>query len=138
MLPSDDKNKTNEELTEKEILLKILTRLESIEKIVLPTKEYLTANEWKRLDENDIQGVDKVDEYNVYGFTRDGIHRNGTTRDDLDFDFDGWDKEGFHRNGTYHDDDGYDINGFTKYGIHKLTGTKYNPNGYDIDERRKL
>jgi len=138
LVQSDDKNKTNEELTEKEILLKILTRLESMEKIVLPTKEYLTDDEWKRLDENDIQGVDKIDEHNVYGFTRDGIHRNGTTHDDDGYDFIGWDGDGFRRNGSAHDDDGYDINGWTKYGIHKFTGTKYNPEGYNIDGRRRL
>jgi len=52
-----------------------------------------------------------MDNYNIDGFGRDGIHRNGTMYDENGFNIFGFYRDGIHRTGTRYDDRGFDLAG---------------------------
>jgi hypothetical protein len=77
----------------------------------------------------------KYSKYNVNGFDKSGIHKNGTLYDDRGYnrfkrDKNGYNELGFnhkniHRNGTKYDDLGYDIDGYNKSGYDENGECKY-------------
>ena len=95
----------------------------------------------------------KLDEYNEFGFYRNGVHKNGTLFDEEGYDkggrdrrgYDGlgFDKEGYNifgynkerrdrdgYDGLGFDKEGYNKSGFDSNGVHK-NGTRFNEEGYD-------
>ncbi|TWO99202.1 hypothetical protein EUA79_01225 [TM7 phylum sp. oral taxon 351] len=100
----------------------------------------------------------KPDEYNEFGFDRNGVHKNGTRFDNDGYNIWGRDRFGFDRNGIciynkkeydlsgynqegYNSEgydregfgrDGFSINGFNREGIHR-NGTQFDEEGYGAD-----
>lgn len=86
-------------------------------------------------------------EYDENGFDSNGIHiETGKKYDTEGYNKEGYDKEGFNRKGyhrstrLHYNTKGYDRKGFRvgvnytnpSYGTHKITGTKYDENGFDM------
>ncbi|KQC11120.1 MAG: hypothetical protein APR54_11265 [Candidatus Cloacimonas sp. SDB] len=74
----------------------------------------------------DSDGYDNLG-FDVSGFDRKGFNESG-------FDISGFDKTGFDEEG--YDRDGYNKKGFNRNGIHKVTKTRFNENGYNVQGRR--
>ena len=88
-------------------------------------------------DGYDAQGYDRQG-YDAQGYNRKGLDADGYDEQGFKdgYDRQGLDAQGYDRDGykNGYDKAGYDVNGFHKdTGIHKVTGTRYNPAGYDKD-----
>jgi len=115
----------NSNLSEKEILLKILEKLESIENIVSPPNEVNEPKIKSTVTFADAMGSEIItyeEEYNEDGFTIHGIHRNGTQYDRMGLDVNGFSERGYNTRG-------YDKDGFGEDGIHEDTGTLFDEMG---------
>ena len=84
--------------------------------------------------------------FNKDGFDKYGIHRNGTQLDENGFYVTGFNKDGLNKDGERPEGNGsYDVQSYTEphtldfeNGIHKVTGTRYDVNGFDISGVHKV
>lgn len=76
----------------------------------------------------DLSGYD-YDGYDKNGFNYVGYDKNGYGKDG--FNRNGFDRNGYGENGF--DKEGYNRNGWSKDGLNRETNTKYDKNGYDVN-----